>query len=452
VTLLLRYLVLLSVYGGIWISVAAAEQWEEPPVDLPTGELLLVVGNVYSPEEESAISPQRQQRAKECFRQARKHCENGEVGAALQWTTRTVYLDPNHEAGRRVLGHRRVGGEWAGAYAARQLESGETWHSSFGWIRAEEVARYEAGERRLGKIWITAKEDVRRHRAIKKGWQIRTDHFHVITNHSRQEATRLATKLETLYQLWQQLFGGFYLDAPQLLKRFDGKATSGYRSKPFRVVYYGSRKEYNATLRRQQPRIDITLGIYFDGTRTSHFFAGPEQDPGTIYHEAVHQFFHESARSSRDVGALANAWVLEGVACYFESLLEHEPKKREQGSPGRFFTLGSAEAGRLPAARHRRLVDDYYVPLAELSALGMTDLQRRTDIARLYSQSAGLATFLMHGQGGKYRPALVKLLRLIYTGRDEPTSLQQLTGRGFVELDREYREFLQPLAMPAAQP
>jgi len=438
--------VLLLVCGSILFSAAFAEQQDEPSLDLPMGELLFVASDVYSSDEEAPISPQRQQRAEECFRQAREHCENGEVGAALQGATRAVYLDPNHEAGRRVLGHRRVDGQWAGAYAARQLESGKTWHPSFGWIRAEEVARYEAGERRLGKKWISAKEDARRHATIKKGWQIRTDHFHVITNHSRQEAARLAAKLETLHQLWQQRFGGFYLDAPQLLKRFDGKATSGYRSKPFHVVYYGSRDEYNATLRRQQPQIAITLGIYFDGTRTSHFFAGPEQDPGTIAHEAVHQFFQESARSSRDVGVLANAWVLEGVACYFESLLEHQDR-----STGRFFTLGTAEAGRLPAARHRRLVDDYYVPLAELSALGMTDLQRRTDIAQLYSQSAGLATFLMHGQNGKYRPTLVKLLQLIYTGRDKPTSLQQLAGQDFSVLDRQYREFLEELPSPAAE-
>jgi len=240
------------------------------------------------------------------------------------------------------------------------------------------------------------------------------------------------------------MFGGFYLDAPQLLRQFDGKPTSGYRSKPFHVVYYKSRQEYNATLRRQQPRIGITLGIYFDTTRTSHFFAGPEQDPGTIAHEAVHQFFYESAQSSRNVGVLANAWILEGVACYFESLLE---SKNQDGS--RYFTIGQPEAGRLPAARHRRLIDDYYVPLAELSALGMTDLQRRDDLARLYSQSAGLATFLMHGQEGQYRAALVKLLKLIYTGRDKPTSLQQLTGQDFAVLDRQYREFLEELSPPA---
>lgn len=418
----------------------AIEPSDEVSLNLPTGELLFVAEDIYSSRKEptgEAVSPQHSEQAKEFFRQARAACEAGDVGAALRWATRVVHLDSNHVAARRVLGYRRVGAHWAGSYAARRLESGEVWHGEFGWINADELPRYEAAERPLGKRWITAEEDARRHAAIDDGWQIRTDHFRVVTNQSREDASGLAVRLETLYQLWRQQFGGFYLDAPELLKRFDGKNVSGFRSKPFQVVYYRSRDEYNAELLRQQPRIGMTLGIYFDATRTSHFFAGPKQDAGTIYHEAVHQFFQESARASRDVGALANAWLLEGVACYFESLEENEAS-----DGGRYFTIGTADAGRLPAAKHRRLVDDYYVPLAELSALGMTDLQRRDDIARLYSQSAGLATFLMHGREGAYRPALVKLLKLIYTGRDRPTSLQELTGQDFAVLDREYREYL----------
>ena len=237
------------------------------------------------------------------------------------------------------------------------------------------------------------------------------------------------------------MFADFYLDGQTLLRRFEGNSIGGSRSQPFHVVYYGSRDQYNAALLRQQPRIGITLGIYFDKTRKSHFFAGPDQDPGTIYHEAAHQLFYESAKSTRHLGALANAWILEGIACYFESLKEHHDP-----STDRFFTLGTPGAGRLPAARHRLLVDNYYVPLAELTSLGMTDLQRRADIARLYSQSAGLATFLVHGQGGKYRPALVKLLQLIYTGRDKSTSLQQLTGSDFAILDQQYREYIQQLS------
>ncbi len=414
---------------------------------LVRGELLFVAPDLYSPRaekgspraEDDDSKPNRQQ-ADVLLQRSRAACDEGDIGMALQWATRAVREDPNHADARRVLGYRHVGDAWAGNYAARRLERGEVWHPRYGWIYPEDLSRWEAGERPLGKRWISAEDDARRHATIDKGWRLRTDHFLVVTNHSLEGAAELATRLEKLYQIWQQMFGGFYLDQAALGKRFDGQETSGYRSKPFRVTYYRSRQEYNGALRRQQPRIEMTLGIYFGTTRSTHFFAGPEQDAGTIYHEAVHQFFQESRYAARSVGGLSNSWLVEGVACYFESLAEHDDPKI-----GRFYSLGTPGAGRLPAARQRRLVDNYYVPLAELSALGKTDLQRRSDIARLYSQSAGLTTFLVHGRDGVYRPALVKLLQAIYAGRDTPTSLAELTGRSFAQLDDEYREFLEAL-------
>ena len=409
----------------------------------PIGARLDAATDIYS-----AFSPRLLVEADEaamCFRRARTASEQGDVGAALRLATQAMAADPEHVEARRVLGYRKVGEQWAGTYAARRLERGEIWHADFGWIRAEEVSSWEAGERRMGNRWISAEDDARRHASIDRGWKIRTDHFHVVTNHSREAASELATRLEILYQLWQQLFGGFYLDASDLMKRFEGKESSGYRGKPFLVNYYRTREEYNAALRRLQPQIEMTLGIYFDSNRQTHFFAGKEQDAGTIYHEAVHQFFQESRPAARHVGALANAWIIEGTACYFESLVEHR-----DANGRRYFTVGTADAGRLPAAQHRRLVDDFYIPLAELSALGMTDLQSRDDLARLYSQSAGLATFLMHGRNGQYRPALVKLMQEIYAGRDKATSLQDLTGQSFTELDNQYLEFLERLPRESA--
>lgn len=340
-----------------------------------------------------------------------------------------------------MLGYRRVGNNWAGSYAARRIERGEVWHQQYGWIRPGDLPRWEAGERPLGKRWISAEEDGQRHADIDEGWQLRTDHFLVTTNHSLEAAAEFATRLEKLYQIWQQMFGGFHLEKEALLSRFEGTEISGYRSRPFRVTYHRSREQYNSLLRRKQPRIDISLGIYFDTDRTSHFFAGPDQHASTIYHEAVHQFFQESSPAARSVAGLSNAWLVEGIACYFESLAEHDDPQ-----VGKFYSLGTPTAGRLPAAVHRRLANDFYVPLEQLCSLGTSDLQRRSDIRRLYSQSTGLATFLMHGKNGEYRPALVRLLKLIYKGRDKADSLEKVTGRTFAQLDAEYLEFIREMS------
>ncbi len=162
----------------------------------------------------------------------------------------------------------------------------------------------------------------------------------------------------------------------------------------------------------------------------------------------MHQFFYESSpKPTRHLAGTANVWAVEGVACYFESLVE---RTVEPAVAGRCYTIGTAEAGRLQAARHRRIVDDFSVPLAELSALGMTDLQQRPDVAKLYSQSAGLATFFMDYENGKYRPAFRKLLEAVYAGRDEADTLAKLTGESYEHLDAQYREFMESLPVTAA--
>jgi hypothetical protein len=123
-----------------------------------------------------------------------------------------------------------------------------------------------------------------------------------------------------------------------------------------------------------------------------------------------------------------------------ESLAQH----------GGFDTLGGTRAPRLAAARHRALADQFYVPLEQLTLLGMPQLQRDPRIAKLYSQSAGLTHFLMHFHDGLYRDALLSYISAVYSGVDRPGTLAELTGKSYSELDREYREFLEQLPIEAA--
>jgi hypothetical protein len=428
---------------AILLTVCASTAWGQTPSSekqaRSLGEVVFPVPDIYLKQRVAVgVTPQRRKQAEKYFTEARQFAEQGDVCAALRLTARTLLFDPDHAAARRVLGYENHDGHWAGAYAIRQLKKGLVWHRQFGWIASDDVPKYEAGQRRLGKRWITAEDDARRHGTISDGWRVRTDHFQIATDHSLEAGVRLASRLEGTYQVWLQLCGAFFLEPSDLQRRFAGQPGSSYRSQPFQVVYYRDRAEYNTTLLRQQPRIASTLGIYFDTTRTAHFFAGEDQDPGTLTHEAVHQFFQESAPAARSIGGLANAWAVEGIACYFESL---QPVRLAEGL--RAWSIGTPEAGRLPAARERCLLDGYYVPLEELSRLGTTDLQRRADLPKLYSQSAGLATFFMQYQNSKYRAAFLKFLQDIYTGRDKPTTLLSVTGQSFAELDHQYRQYLQ---------
>jgi hypothetical protein len=404
------------------------------------GSLLFVPLDVYNAPagELPALNPEA---AANAFARAREAIGAGDVSGAFQHACAAVTLDPNHADARRLLGYQRIGDAWAGGYAQKMLDSDFAWRAEYGWIKAADVAKYDEGKRPYGGTWISATEDARKHAKVSRGWAVRTDHFLIMTNLDRAAGVTLAMRLETDYQLWRQLFGEFAATTEELQGRLDGKETSGYRRKPFRVIYHRDRGDYIDELKARQPGIEMSLGVYFDATRESHFFAGEGQKLETIDHEAVHQFFYEStARPTRNLAATANVWAVEGVACYFESLVQRG---------GSAFAVGGADAVRLQAARHRRTVDNYYVPLAELTALGVADLQTRSDIARLYSQSAGLASFFIDGQQGKYRDAFRRLLAEIYAGRDEPGTLARLTGRSYEELDGEYLEFLESLPVTA---
>lgn len=392
----------------------------------------------------------RRKQADALFQLANEAARLGQLSLAYQWASEAVRENPDHADARRVLGYEHRDGVWLASYGIRMAEAGRTWHPKFGWIAEADIPRYESGQRLVGSRWLSAEGDAARRKDIKNGWQVRTDHFLVTTNHSLEAAAELAARLERLQQVWRQLFAGFYLTENEVRRLFAGDRPPRKQVRPFRVYYHKDRAQYAAALRRRQPRIADTLGIYFDAHREAHFFAGdaaaggspaipPTGEPpvATLYHEAVHQLFQETKPAAREIAGAANFWIVEGVATYFETLTEHAA-----GAAGPYYTVGEASAGRMPAARER-LSDGFYVPLAELTRLGKDELQRHPEITKLYSQSAGLAAFLMDGEQGRYRESLVRYLAAVYAGRDTAGSLADATGSSYPELDDEYRRYLQ---------
>lgn len=426
------------------------------PAAAEAASLLRIVPDVYSPD--VPAPPRDQARAESLLKQATEAAGRGESSRALSLATDALLADPDNAIALRVLGYQRRAGGWVTAFQAKQLDRGFLWSPRFGWVREADLPRYQQGDRRVGRRWVSVAEDAQQHASIDQGWQVRTDHFLVTTNHSLEIGAALAAELERLFQVWRQLFAGCYLGDAEVEDRFIGERTARAQRRPFHVVFHKTRDQYVAALRHKQPRIGETLGIYFDDLREAHFYAaaqpGQAQAPtsiqsvldtpqrATLYHEAAHQLFQESLRAEREVGRDHGFWLVEGVACYFESL---EPTEE----PG-CYSIGAADAGRLPAARRRLLVDGYYVPLAELASLGKLDLQRREDLPQLYSQMAGLATFLIQGQRGDLLPPLVGHLKALYAGRARQNDLFQRTGLAPDELDRAYREYLKELAEPGA--
>ena len=381
-------------------------------------------------EWDQRLAKLRRDYASSLFDMARRSVRSRREGLAFELAIEAVHADPDYEPVRRLFGFQKFRDHWRTAYEVKKLRTGSVWNDKFGWLPKNYVRRYEDGQRLVDGRWIPAVEDAKRHQDIRNGWEVETEHYTIRTNHSIEAGVQLGLKLERLYRLWQQLFVRYFASEADVVGLFDGRA----RPTPYRqhqIVYFRDRADYKRFMQDLMPNID-TIGLYRDRPPCAYFFAGDEADDRTLFHEATHQLFHESRPVAPSVGQNANFWIVEGIAMYMESL------RREDG----FYVLGGFEDARMHAARYRFLESKFYVPLKEFAGYGRERFQKDPRIATLYSQAAGLANFLVHYDGGRYRDALVAYLVMVYTGRDGPDTLTDLTGTDFSTLDKQYREFV----------
>jgi Protein of unknown function (DUF1570) len=398
------------------------------PAKLPDGASKDVV------EWDAKLGKLRRDQAAALYEMAKRLVRNRHAGLAMDLVLEAVRANPDNESLRRLLGYQKFQNQWHTNYEVKKYNRGMVWNEKFGWLLKAHVRRYEDGLRYFEGKWITAAEDALKHADINSGWVIETEHYSIRTNHSIEAGVALGTKLEDLYHLWEQMFIRYFASESDIIALFDGHARIQHGTPiQLKVVCFRDHDQYVNALQSIMPMVGISVGAYLDSVKTAYFFAGGGSDDRTIYHEATHQLFHESRKVAPNVGRKNNFWIIEGIAMYMESL------KKENG----YYELGGFDDQRMVAARYRLLHDHFYVPLEQLTGYGMEKLQNDPKIATLYSQSAGLTYFLLYYDHGRYRDDLVSYLTAVYTGRDGLDTLAQLTGTGYAELDRQYREFME---------
>ncbi len=391
-------------------------------------------------ESQSAIADEWRQRfatlrnaqAEALFVLAEQAAEAGLASRALELANETLRENPNHEQARALFGYSREGETWLTAFEAAKAKAGEIWDDRFGWISQDDLPRYEAGERRNRAYWVSAERDAELHANIDNGWRIETEHYSITTNHSLEAGVALGQRLELLYDAWRQIFADYYLLGSQVRGAF-GRGLPSPRRK-FRVMYFADEDDFRRALARELPENVQTTGVYLAKRKTSYFYHADPEDFSTQYHEATHQLFQEvPSRTQLEPGREADFWLVEGIACYMESLHRHEP--RESGSVA-YLTTGGVDATRVQDARFYLFRNDFHEPLTDVSALNRIEFQRHPEIRKVYAQGGAMADMLLHTNGGAYQPALCKLLQAIYQGRR--TSLPQLTEQSFTALDELY--------------
>lgn len=273
-------------------------------------------------------------------------------------------------------------------------------------------------------------------------WTVTTEHYEIITRHSAEAGEKTGQYLEHLENVWHQLFHDTLRPSPP-------KKSSAVFPR-LRVFLYKDKEDYVQNLKQSEPGIEPMLreshGFYQLWRRTAYFYpVSPNMDKATadsvhktLYHEGTHQLFQETGRNTKLFpGVRNNFWLVEGIAMLMETLK----------IDGEQYTVGDPDDNRLYAAKVHRFDKEYYfyVPFNKLVKMGKNTFQSQPKLARLYSQSAGMTHFLMFYDGGKYRPAMLELLRLIYTGAAQAESLSELTNQSYEELDKQYEEFLKEL-------
>jgi len=363
----------------------------EPPGDAPK-----IIHQWYA-----KFSEYRREHAANLFRVAERQLVADRPTRAYQLVHEVLHEDPDHEQARQILGYRKVNGRWRQPTGVIKT-------------RLSRVANPTVGFA-AGRHWI-----------------VESGHFSITTDHSEEAGRQLAEQLKELHAVWQQLFFRYWSSRAVLQRRFDGNSVISRSLKRHKIVLFRDRQEYLDRLMPIEPLLKVTVGIYLEPKRTAYFYVGEGSTKHIWFHETTHQLFSETGRDSNGAGLNANFWIVEGVALYMESLrrMSH------------YYTVGGIDAERLQYARYRTLNERFYVPLDQLTALGRRALQEHENIRRLYSQSAGLASFLMDYRCGLYRAAMVDYLVAIYQGRDRAGTLASKTGVPLSVLDGQYREFL----------
>ncbi len=339
--------------------------------------------------------------ASRLLEQARRAAEQDRGADAYQLLHEVLVHDPDHQEVRRILGFRQ--------------------HDDAGWIRSARATRATAGRTRQEIMgWSAGTYHV-----------IQSPHFMIYSAAGPQAGVDLAAQLEQTYWVWRQVYFNYWCNTNKLKSWLEGASSDSSSSRRYDVILFRDREHYLSDL-ADVAGIEVSSGYYNEDRKASFFYAAADPPLDTWRHEIVHQLLQENSNSRATVAQRGHAWLVEGIAMYFESLREYDD----------YVTLGGLDTVRLQYARLRAKREGFYLPLEQLDGMDRQELQRSADVRKLYSQSAGISQFLLTVDGGKYREGFIEYIKQFYRKRKLNTSLAEFTAP-FDQLDRQYAAFLE---------
>ncbi len=245
---------------------------------------------------------------------------------------------------------------------------------------------------------------------------IRSKNYLVIGNASEGDLRTTAVQLERFRDVFIKQFKGAALNSPVPTTVIVFKSDSSFG--PYKPIFKGRRADIAAYF---QPGFDVN---YISLTTERRQFNPYE----LIFHESVHLLVDNRVRTSP-------VWFNEGLAEYF-STLEFPPEKSVGGKAVMFGK---------PILRHiLNLRRNKLLPLETLFGVDRdsSHYNEREKSSMFYAQSWALIHHLIHGQGGKRQPQLVRFLELLATGTPRAQSFQQAFESDYAVLEKELREYV----------
>lgn len=373
---------------------------------LPSKQSMPILSTGGPPEWLDQINQASVDHGSRIFALAKIAGDQGAGSYAYQLLNEVLFYDRDHLVTRKILGHKR------------QKE---------GWNVAPDSLRAKPATRPHDFVQWPARSYVR----------VLTPHFEIESNAEEARIAYLAKELEQTYLIWRQVFYGYWGSSDAVKRWIDGRGTASRSRRRYRILFFKDRNSYLQQLSPLVPGVEVSTGYYDSKAEISFFYDGDKTSEDTWRHELTHQLFRESGRATNQK-AFENQfiWLDEGIATYAESTTKN------QHLFGEFYTLGGFDSRRMQYARFRRFLENYFIPSKELSDLGRVQLQQQNDLVKIYSESAGLAEFLMNSERGTLQPKLNQFLKIMYQGKVKPGRFQSEIGKTFLELDEQYVDFL----------
>lgn len=348
------------------------------------------------------ISVVKSELAEKIFELAKSAADEGANATAFQLLHEVIYYDRDHAEARRVLGHKKKSDSW-------QVNSDR--------IRVKKSRQALDLLQWPGGTYIT----------------VTTPHFTIHSTATQEETEFLAQQLENWHDVWRQVFFEYWSPA-SVARWIAGKGSFREPKQRYRVAFFKDHQQYVDTLEHWVKGVENSAGYYNRDLKLSFFPAGNDATTrDTWRHELTHQLFRESIRARDNPFADQHLWLDEGIAMYFESLTDY----------GGYVTLGGFDSRRMQFARVRKLREGFFVPLEKLATMSQAEFQQRSDIAALYSQSAGMTHLLMNDQNGQLQPKITQFIKAMHKQNVKPDAFEKLLNKPLAQIDLEYLKFLE---------